>query len=373
MKQKLGIRIFAHSWVSDWNHGNAHFLRGLARELMRQGHELRCYEEAGGWSLTNLMQEGEIAKVSIASFRRTYPELDVRFYRAGDGLASFLDEELAGADLVLLHEWNEPGLISEVLARRPRFGFRALFLDTHHRALSSPEALRRLPLEAFDGVLAFGETIRRIYRERFGVERVWTFHEAADPSVFYPRPLPKENDLLWIGNWGDEERTEELHEFLISPARALTASGRRVRVYGVRYPEPAKALLRQAGIEYAGYLPNLAAPEVYAHSRVALHVPRRQYADGLSGIPTIRVFEALACGVPLVCSPWSDSEGLFRPGKDYFVAGDGGEMQAILVQLLADDNARRQLAASGLESIRQHHTCSHRAAELTRIYGELRG
>ena len=72
--------------------------------------------------------------------------------------------------------------------------------------------------------------------------------------------------------------------------------------------------LRRVGIGYAGYLPNLSAPEVYAQSRVALHVPRRQYANGLSGVPTIRVFEVLACGVPLVCSPWADTEGLFREG-----------------------------------------------------------
>ena len=72
--------------------------------------------------------------------------------------------------------------------------------------------------------------------------------------------------------------------------------------------------LRDAGIEFRGYLPNLQAPRAYAQSRLALHVPRHQYANGLSGIPTIRVFEALACGAPLVCSPWTDSEGLFRPG-----------------------------------------------------------
>ena len=65
--------------------------------------------------------------------------------------------------------------------------------------------------------------------------------------------------------------------------------------------------LQRSGIEYAGYLANLGAPEVYARSRLALHVPRRQYANGLSGVPTIRVFEVLACGIPLVCAPWADT------------------------------------------------------------------
>ena len=79
----------------------------------------------------------------------------------------------------------------------------------------------------------------------------------------------------------------------------------------------------RSGIEYLGYLANLRSPEVYAQSRLALHVPRRQYANGLNGVPTIRVFEVLACGIPLVCSPWADTEGLFRSGQDYVLARNG--------------------------------------------------
>src|SRR5215813_15629657 len=75
-------------------------------------------------------------------------------------------------------------------------------------------------------------------------------------------------------------------------------------------------------------------------SDLALHVPRQQYVNGLSGVPTIRVFEALACGVPLVCSPWSDDENLFHPGEDYLVATDGAQMKAQIAFLLKDDNAR---------------------------------
>ncbi len=89
MKGKLRFRIFAHSWLSDWNHGNAHFLRGLVRELVRLGHEVRCYEEMGSWSLANLMSEGEIAGRAIEQFRREFPEarralLSARQYPAGN-------------------------------------------------------------------------------------------------------------------------------------------------------------------------------------------------------------------------------------------------------------------------------------------------
>ena len=371
MMQALNVRIFAHSWISDWNHGNAHFLRGLARELVRMGHQVRCYEEVGSWSLSNLMHEGETATRAIDDFHETYPELDVRFYDRNQNFEAFLNHELSGADLVLIHEWNDPDVVNEILGRKRRMGFKALFHDTHHRAYSSAGQIMRFHLHLFDGVLAFGEAIRKIYCDGFGVRRVWTFHEAADISVFHPMERSKQNDLVWIGNWGDEERTAELMEFLVEPGSRLVAEQRRVLVHGVRYPLEARETLRRTGIAYAGYLPNLSAPEVYARSSVALHVPRRQYANGLSGVPTIRVFEVLACGIPLVCSPWSDTEGLFHAGQDYLVAQSGEEMIAMERELLQSEGARRELASSGLETIRQHHTCRHRAEQLMEIYGEI--
>jgi spore maturation protein CgeB len=371
MSEQLSICIFAHSWISDWNHGNAHFLRGLARELVRMGHEVRCYEEIGSWSLVNLMREGEVASRAIGDFHRLYPELDVRFYQRDENLPAFLDDELTECDLVIIHEWNDPDVVNEILSRKKRLGFRALFHDTHHRAYTNANEILRFQLNLFDGVLAFGEAIRRIYLDGFGMAKAWTFHEAADVSVFRPIERVKRNDVVWIGNWGDDERTQELMEFLVVPGEILAEHHKRVLVHGVRYPQEALDTLRQSGIEYCGYVPNLGSPEVYARSRLALHVPRRQYANGLSGVPTIRVFEVLACGIPLVCAPWSDDEHLFRPGADYVVARDGVEMSAMLSELLDDERARQQIAASGLQTIRQHHTCWHRAEQLMEICGEI--
>lgn len=370
MNGKLRIRIFAHSLVSDWNHGNVHFLRGLSRALIRLGHNVRSYEELGAWSLSNMMRhEGENAIEAVDDFRRTYPELDIHFYQNDSTLDPFLDDELKEVDLVLIHEWNEPWLVNKVLGLRQKFGFRALFHDTHHRAYTRPGDILRFHLHKVDGVLAFGDAIRRIYAEGFGVPRVWTFHEAADDEVFAPVDAQKDTDVLWIGNWGDEERTAELMEFLIGPAAALRQ--RRVVAYGVRYPVQALEALRVAGIEYRGYLPNLKAPQAYSQSVLSLHVPRRQYTNGLSGIPTIRVFEALSCGAALLCSPWSDVEGLFRPGQDYMCVPHGESMKAEIEHLLIDDRARRQLGENGRQTIRSSHTCRHRAEQLVGIYEEM--
>ena len=88
---------------------------------------------------------------------------------------------------------------------------------------------------------------------------------------------------------------------------------------------------------YRGWLANAAVPEVFARHLATVHVPRRFYTEQLPGIPTIRVFEALACGIPLLCSPWTDAENLFRPGEDYLCVPDGRAMAAQMEALIADE------------------------------------
>jgi spore maturation protein CgeB len=358
----LRFVFFVHSLVSDWNHGNAHFLRGVMRELQRQGHESLAYEPADGWSRTNLLRDQ--GAHAIEAFLTTFPELRSIAY---DTHSHRLDEMLDGADVVVVHEWNEPSLVAQIGRHRRRSDYILLFHDTHHRAATAPQEIARFDLSGFDGVLCFGEVIQRIYLKQGWARQAWTWHEAADTALFHPRShTVKRGDLVWIGNWGDGERGEELQEFLLRPIRDL---GMRAAIHGVRYPPEAVEQIRAAGARYGGWLPNAAVPDTFAAHKVTVHVPRRPYAQALPGIPTIRVFEALACGIPLICAPWSDSEGLFRPGRDYLVARDGGEMTEMIRCVLQDPRLAADLAASGLQTIQAHHTCAHRVAELLDIFG----
>ncbi len=184
-------------------------------------------------------------------------------------------------------------------------------------------------------MLAFGEALTEVYR-RWG-HRAWTWHEAADTVRFHPPLVEDARDgLVWIGNWGDGERTAELEAFLLAPARA---AGLPLDIYGVRYPAEAQALVARYGASYRGWLANAAAPAVFARHLATVHVPRRFYTTMLPGIPTIRVFEALACGIPLVSAPWDDAEGLFRPGR----LPDGGRRRGD--DAAADRAARRSRPA----------------------------
>jgi spore maturation protein CgeB len=351
---------FTHSLRSCWNHGNAHFLRGVLRELIAEGHEVEAYEPVNPWSVQNLVKDH--GEAGLQPYRDAYPELSSRTYE--DFLE--LDLPLSNADVVIVHEWNEPWLVA-ALGRKRRRGarFTLLFHDTHHRAVSDPDAIRQFDLDGYDGVLAFGETLAEVYRRWGWGRRVFVWHEAADTRLFHPPEVETERrGLVWIGNWGDGERSAELEAFLLRPAQAV---GLPLDVYGVRYPDQALQLLDRYGATYRGWLPNPKAPEVFGRHLATVHVPRRFYVDRLPGIPTIRVFEALACGIPLVSAPWRDTESLFRPGEDYLVARDEQEMERALRTLRDDVGLRRTLAASGLATIRARHTCAHRAQELLGI------
>jgi spore maturation protein CgeB len=359
----MRLVLFCHSLATCWNHGNAHFLRGIVRELLRRGHEVRVFEPADGWSRANLMRDHGAG--ALDAWREAYPEVYPQTYVGEPDL----DQALDGADLVLVHEWNPPSLVMALSQRRRNGGsFVLLFHDTHHRAASDPDFVSGAALDGYDGVLAFGACLRERYLAAGWANRVWVWHEAADTSVFQPLPgREMEADLVWIGNWGDGERGQELERFLVEPVRRLRL---RATVHGVRYPPDALQQLGAAGFDYRGWLPNHAAPAVFARHRLTVHVPRRPYVQALPGIPTIRVFEALACGIPLVSAPWRDLEGLFPSGA-FLMAPDTDAITGAMAAVLRDADLRQELRSTGLAAILARHTCAHRVDELLGIHAAI--
>jgi len=337
------VVVFCHSLASDWNHGHAHFLRGVVSELTVRGHAVQVLEPQ---------------TASLNAFN--------------------VDTAMSGADLVLVHEWTDHQLVAEIgKAHRRRDDGILLFYDSHHRSVTDPRAMAAFNLSNYDGVLAFGDDVRDRYLAHGWASRAWTWHEAADTRVFYPRDrhAPEagvdpdlHGDVVWIGNW-DDERRAELDEFVCEPIRHL---GLRATLFGVGYSDEVQERLAAQGIEYRGWLPNELVPAVFSRFTATVHVPRRPYLESLPGIPTIRPFEALACGIPLVSARWDQTGGLFEPGADFLVARDGDEMAMQLDRLMRDETLRVRLAAHGLATIRARHTCAHRVDQLLSLCAELR-
>src|SRR5699024_2392864 len=149
----MRVAMFYHSLVSDWNHGNAHFLRGIAGEMIARGHEIIVYVPQGGWSVAHLLQhQGERA---IIDFHKRYPDLIDQTYDLAD---LDLEYALEGVDLVIVHEWNEHELVRRIGEHRSAHNeYRLLFHDTHHRSVTDSQSMADYDLRHYDGVLAFGQ------------------------------------------------------------------------------------------------------------------------------------------------------------------------------------------------------------------------
>ena len=244
--------------------------------------------------------------------------------------------------MVIVHEWNEPWLVARIGRARRRGGrFTLLFHDTHHRAVSDPDAIRAFDLDGYDGVLAFGETLSEVYRRWGWGDRVFIWHEAADTRLFQPpAEETRREGLVWIGNWGDDERSAELESFLLRPARTV---GLPLDIYGVRYPEHALDALRRYGARYRGWLPNARAPEVFA----AISRPCTCRAASTSKCCPASRPSASSRRWP-AASRSSRRLGATRrdcsaPGEDYLVAHDEAAMERHLAAL-RDDPALRARA-----------------------------
>ena len=366
----LRIALFCHSIVSDWNHGNAHFLRGLIRNLQALGHQVISLEEEGNWSLTNLVHDHGMGP--LTEFQRHFSFIDHQSYvlNGRAHLEGWLSDLLSEVDVCLVHEWNPPDLIRTIGEEAARRGVVALFHDTHHRALTEPQRMPQMGLDSYSTILAYGPTIAEIYRSIARGPEVLVFHEAADTDIFRPLARPKSRDVLFVGNWGDDDRNQTTREFFVEQGRAMPDL--TFALYGVRYPAEVLDAIQAAGIQWGGWLPNYLAPEVYAASRLTVHIPRKEYVEALRGTPTIRVFEALACGIPLISAGWTDGTGLFQEGDDFLAVHTPSQMQEAIRWLASDSEARGRIGTQGRETVLARHTCRHRAEQLIEIIQRLR-
>jgi spore maturation protein CgeB len=366
--------LFCHSVLSDWGHGRAHFHRGVVSELTERGHHVSVYEPAEAESVNRLVLEhGEGA---LALTAEHFPAVRPHRYERG---TIDLDQALDGADVVIVHETTPRTLVRRIGThrKRTRTRYTLLFHDTHTRAVTAPEQMEAFDLSGYDAILAFATPVKDAH-VRAG-HRAWVWREAADTRIFKPSPLSlgierdsapdsrriaARGDLVWVGDGVDGERALDLVELAFDAVHELRLSA---KVYGARWTAAAIEGLQARGVTYGGWLPNVYVPRAFAAHMMTVHVPRRAMARHLPGTPSMRVFEALACGIPLVIGNWNDAEGLFRTGTDHLVARDAAEMTSHMRMLLADGEARRELALRGRQSILARHTCAHRVDELLGI------
>ena len=134
----------------------------------------------------------------------------------------------------LVHNKNPNDLIATIGETASRLRVTSLFHDTHYRSLTEPERIHQLRLDNYSAILAYGPTIADIYRTKVDGPEVLVFHEGADTDLFRPIPNPKDCDVVFVGNWGDDDRNQATRDFFIEPCRRLPNVS--FALFGVRYP-----------------------------------------------------------------------------------------------------------------------------------------
>ena len=348
----LGLTI-----TSSWGNGHATTYRGLVRGLVRRGHSVLFLECDKPWYAGNRDLPAP-------------PYGETRLYAGSDELVARWSDAIAAADLVVVGSYVPDGTAVAALVQRVAAGITAFYdIDTPVTlaalAGGACDYLTAELLRGFDLYLSFtgGPTLRYL-EATLGARMARPLYCSADPEVYQPDPsTPIRWDLGYLGTYS-EDRQPAVETLLGAPARAWP--GGRFVVAGPQYP----AEIAWAGnVERIEHLSPDRHRAFYAAQRFTLNVTRADMIRrGYS--PSVRLFEAACCGVPIISDAWPGIEAFFRPDEEILLADSAARVLSILQDM--PDAARTRIAAAARARVLAAHTGDHRAAELEAYVGEAR-
>ena len=350
----MNIVILGLSITSSWGNGHATTYRGLVRALVARGHAVTFLERDVPWYRDN----------------RDLPEPpwgETRLYASLTELYVQHADAVRDADLVIVGSCVPDGIEVCDWVLRHANGLVAFYdIDTPVTLAAldgggSPFIAAEL-IPRFDLYLSFtgGPTLTRLERE-FGARRARALYCSVDPELYAPDGRTPQHDLGYLGTYA-ADRQPALGRLLIEPARQWP-QGRFV-VAGSCYPDE---LEWPANVERIEHLPPDRHPAFYNDLRFTLNVTRADMvASGHA--PSVRLFEAAACGTPIISDRWPGLDELFRPGEEILVADSADDVLEALQDL--GESERRALGDAGRRRVLAAHTASHRASELEACVAE---
>jgi spore maturation protein CgeB len=344
---RMKIVIFGLSITSSWGNGHATTYRGLVRELARRGHQVHFIERDVPWYAEN-RDLHEISGVRIS------------LYRGLDDLSRYT-EEVRAADAVIVGSYVPDGIVvgEWVLAKA---GGVTAFYD-----IDTPVTLAKLSegnagyisaalIPRYQVYLSFtgGPTLTRLEKE-WGSPAARPLYCSVDPAEYYPEARDPRWDLGYLGTYSPD-RQPGLECLMLEPAAHMPA--RKFVVAGSQYPE---GITWPSNVERIEHLPPAAHRRFYNRQRFTLNLTRADMiAAGYS--PSIRLFEAAACGTPIITDEWTGLGEFFTPGREILIARTGYDVEH-LMWALSDEEAER-IGQAARARVLGHHTSAHRAAEL---------
>ena len=350
----MRIVILGLSITSSWGNGHATNYRALMRALSARGHDVLFLERDVPWYAAH----------------RDLPRPPWGMTRLYSSPAELRDEHEAAvrhADLVIVGSYVPDGVRVGEWVVATAWGVPAFYdIDTPvtlaKLARGDFEYLTPQLVRAYRLYLSFtgGPTLRRIEHE-LGSPCARAFHCLVDPDAYPVLDVQPRWDLGYLGTYSDD-RQPALERLLLEPARRDPSL--RCVVAGPSYPDE---IDWPANVERIEHLPPAEHPEFYAAQRFTLNITRADMlAAGWS--PSVRLFEAAACAVPVISDRWEGLDAFFTPESEIVVADDGGDVKRALREI--DDAWRRQIGRRARRRVLAEHTAEHRAIELEQHVAE---
>ena len=350
---KLRIVVVGLSVTSSWGNGHATTYRALIEALARRGHHVTFLERDVAW----YREHRDLTKPSSWT---------VALYQSARDVPRRFGKLIRDADLVIIGSYVPDGVaISEWITSQAR-GITAFYdIDTPVTLARLDDGLDYLAptmIPRFDLYLSFaGGPVPAMIEERYGSPMARVLYCSADTDTYTPQQAQTKWALGYLGTYS-EDRQPVLEQLLLSPARTLPSL--EFAVAGAQYPAD---IAWPANVTRIEHLAPKQHPKFYTEQRFALNATRADMrALGFS--PSVRLFEAAACGTPVISDRWPGIETIFEPSREILLASTPGDVIEILRDM--PEERRRAIAESARRRVLTDHTADHRARQLEDYYAE---
>jgi spore maturation protein CgeB len=352
----LSIVILGLSITSSWGNGHATTYRALVRALAERGHDVLFLEADRPWYAAN-------RDLPDPPFGRTV------LYESLDDLADRFGNDVRHADLVIVGSYVPDGVEVGRWAVATAQGVTAFYdIDTPVTLAKlergDTEYLSADLIPRYGMYLSFtgGPTLERLERQ-YGSPMARALYCSVDPERYRPEPAEARWDLGYLGTYSDD-RQPTVNRLLVEPAEAWN-EGRFV-VAGPQYPG---SIVWPSNVNRIDHLPPADHSTFYNAQRFTLNVTRADMiAAGWS--PSVRLFEAAACGTPIISDWWPGLDSLFEPGAEIVIAPDTATVLETLRTM--PDKHRQAMGKRARERVLGSHTAAHRAMELEHHVAQAR-
>ncbi len=343
----MKLVILGLSITSSWGNGHATTYRGLVRELVKRGHRVLFLERDVEWYAAH-------RDLPAPPYGRT------ELYESVADLKARFGRDLEQADAVIVGSYVPDGVEVGRYVTQDASGLSAFYdIDTPvtlaKLARGDYEYLSPDLVKRYDLYLSFtgGPTLERLERE-YGSPCARPLYCSVDPALYYPEEVPQQWDLGYLGTYS-EDRQPPLERLLLEPARRRPH--RRFVVAGSQYPD---GIIWPDNVAHTEHLPPAEHRGFYNAQRFTLNITRADMVRA-GYAPSVRLFEAAACGVPIISDSWPGLETFFTPDEEILLAETPEDTLRYLAMPEAE---RREVGARARSRVLRKHTAARRAQEL---------